>query len=102
MKLPHNLDNICLSATQCWGRVAQEAVAVGEIGELLALFGKQAQGRATPEQWTDELADVIIMAHQLAVLHGGLGALEKRIAEKTNNIEARIARSLAAASGDVP
>ena len=44
-----------------YGREFNYRMTIGEMGELLSLFGKQAQGRATHEEWIDEVADVTIM-----------------------------------------
>ena len=90
MKLPQDIDSVCLRALGAWGIAVQERVAIGEIGELLTLVGRSAQHRDTPEQWTDEIADVIIMCHQLAISRGLSVAVEDRIAEKLPKIEARI------------
>jgi hypothetical protein len=89
MKLPSSIDAICIAAIVVWGRETQEAMAIGEIGELLALFGRRAQRRDTKEQWIDEIADGIIMLHQLAITHG-LEDVEKRIAEKLVKLQARV------------
>ena len=90
MKLPADFDEVCKQATVVWGVPAQEAVAVGEIGELLTLFGKRQQKRTLAADWVDEIADCIIMLHQLAGIHG-LAAVEARIAEKIPKIKLRIA-----------
>ena len=91
MKLPSNFDLICAEATRLWGTEAQEAVAIGEIGELLTMFGRRAQKRDTPEQWVDEIADVLMMANQLAIIHGK-DAVEERLAQKVEKLRFRLAK----------
>tara|TARA_R110002126_G_scaffold23254_3_gene81816 strand:- start:1412 stop:1738 length:327 start_codon:yes stop_codon:yes gene_type:complete len=51
-----------------YGKENQLQIVVGEIGELLALFGKEAQGRASKDDWTEEIADVEIMLEQLKLI----------------------------------
>lgn len=85
----YDLNTLCDEALSVWGREAQEAVAIGEIGELLTLFGKRAQRRDKPEQWIDEIADVTIILRQLAFLHG-VDAVEARIQQKLKRLEARL------------
>ena len=91
MHLPTDIDNVCNKATRIWGHQAQEAMVVGEIGELLTMFGRRAQGRDSPEAWVDEIADSIMMLHQLAIIHGK-DAVEKRVAEKLTKLKARLAK----------
>ena len=51
-----------------YGKENQLRMVVGEIGELLTLFGKEAQGRASKEDWVEEIADVEIMLEQLKLI----------------------------------
>jgi len=81
MKLPDSLDDICARAVSVKGHKSQEMAFIGELGELLTLFGRRNSGRDTPEQWIDEITDGVIMIHQLAHMHG-MRAVEKRLAEK--------------------
>lgn len=92
MILPESLDAICLRAIRKYGIPSQEAVALGELGELIALFGKRAQGRDTPEQWVDEIVDGLIMLTQLAHIHGK-EAVESRMQVKLAKLNERIAKS---------
>lgn len=91
MKLPPDFDKVCAEATRVWGVEAQEAVAIGEIGELLTMFGRRARKRDTPEQWVDEIADVLMMASQLAVIHGK-GAVEARLQIKIEKLRTCLAK----------
>ena len=89
MKLPSDIDDVCLKATEVWGQDAQEAVCIGELGEFLTLFGRRAQDRDTHAQWIDEIADIIIMAHQMANIHDR-EAVETRIAQKLARLKDRL------------
>lgn len=91
MKLPSDFDKVCAEATRVWGVEAQEAVAVGELGELLTMFGRRAQKRDTPEQWVDEIADVLLMTSQLALIHGK-AAVESRLQVKVEKLRGRLAK----------
>ena len=51
-----------------YGKENQLKMVVGEIGELLTLFGKEAQGRASKDDWIEEIADVEIMLEQLKLI----------------------------------
>jgi len=90
MKLPADFDEVCKQATAVWGAASQEAVAIGEIGELLTLWGKRQQKRSTTEDWIDEISDCVIMIEQLARIHG-IAAVEARIAEKIPKLKLRLA-----------
>ena len=72
-----------------WGEDTQRAMAVGELGELLALFGREAQGRATDDAWIDEIADATIMLRQLALMHGA-AKVDQRISLKLAALQAKI------------
>lgn len=89
MKLPADFDDVCKQATAVWGAAAQEAVAIGEIGELLTLWGKRQQKRSTTADWVDEISDCVIMIEQLARIHG-IDAVEARIAEKIPKLKLRL------------
>lgn len=72
-------------ALRCWGAEAQKMMAVGECGEFLAEFGRTVQGRSSPENMIDEIADVIIMMNQMSLLYGE-DAVRKRILYKIQKI----------------
>jgi NTP pyrophosphatase (non-canonical NTP hydrolase) len=57
-------------AVHHYGAENQLKMVVGEIGELLTLFGRDAQGRVSKEEWVGEIADVLIMLKQLAIIKG--------------------------------
>jgi len=72
-----------------YGQEAVEQIVIGEIGELLTLFGRRQQGRDTPDDWLDETADLILMGYQLAAIHG-FEKVEKVIDQKLDTIRDRI------------
>lgn len=82
-------DPLFKRALAAYGDSAQEALAVGEIGELLNLFGRRVQGRDTPEDWIVEIADVTIMLRQLALMHG-VEKVEEAIKAKCERLERRV------------
>ena len=43
-----------------WGEEATLHHAIGECGELTALLGRKAMGRDSPEEWVEELVDVLL------------------------------------------
>ena len=92
MKLPADLDLLCAKAVEIFGPECQEDIAFGEIGELITLLGRRRQCRDSPAQWQDEVADVIITQHQMAVIHGGLAVIEARIEEKVTKLRAKLAK----------
>ena len=61
-------DSTLLKAIEKWGAATQEQMAIGEIGELLALYGRRVQNRDDAMEWIDEIADVTIMLRQLALM----------------------------------
>lgn len=79
-------------ALDTWGTSEQKAMAVGEIGEFLSLFGRSAQGRDTAEQWHDEIADVLIMMEQMAFMHD-YDAVMLRKTQKMERLAKRLADS---------
>ena len=73
-----------------WGKVDQQDMTVGEIGELLTLFGREAQGRATAHDWKEEIADVIIVLGQLALIKGVAHELDEMIDTKLEKLRKKI------------
>jgi NTP pyrophosphatase (non-canonical NTP hydrolase) len=86
---PNNSQDLMDRATKIWGSQAQFDMAIGEIGELLSLVGRHAQGRATTEEWVSEISDVLIMVTQLALLFGKED-VEKRVSQKMSRLESII------------
>lgn len=57
-------------ALRVWGNEKQKLQAVGEIGEFLTELGREGQGRSSHSQVIDEIADVMIMMNQMAMIYG--------------------------------
>lgn len=57
-------------AIDLWGVEAQRNMAFEELGELNTILARDRRGRATKEEILTELADVIIMCEQMAVILG--------------------------------
>ena len=90
--LQKRVERAAEDAVRTWPARDQEAVAIGEIGELLTLVGRSAQGRANPEEWATELADVYIMLHQLISLRSTQKDFEQALDRQMTKLEGRIAR----------
>lgn len=76
-------------AIRVWGEESQTQMAIGEIGEFLTTFGRLAQKRCTKEDVIDEIADVIIMMTQMALINGE-EAVKERIRVKIAKIKGRL------------
>lgn len=63
-------DDIYKKAITKWGDVAQINMVYEECGELVTALARYMRGRATEDEVITEVADVSIMAEQLAVLFG--------------------------------
>lgn len=57
-------------AVETWGVEDQFMMAIGECGEFVTLAGRHVQGRLDKEQIIDEVADVLVMMHQMALIYG--------------------------------
>jgi NTP pyrophosphatase (non-canonical NTP hydrolase) len=76
-------------AITTWGVENQRMMAVGEIGELLAEFGRIVQGRSSTDKMVDEIADTLIMVTQLALIYGE-DAVKERIKFKLQKINEKL------------
>lgn len=70
MKLPENTTQICLRAIQTWGEQPQVTHAISELGELSTALARFQTGRGTRDDVREEIADVLIMCEQLALIFG--------------------------------
>ena len=82
-------DDILRDAIKTFGKRHQANMAVGEIGELLALFGREVQGRTTRDEWIDEIADITVMSRQLALMIG-IEEVEDRVEFKIKRLQEKI------------
>jgi hypothetical protein len=74
-------------ALKKYGPEAQRELAVGEIGELLEIYGKEVQNRASSEDWTEEIADVYIILPALVMIHSSKEDVEEKVEEKLSKLE---------------
>ena len=72
-----------------WGEHAQKMMAVGECGEFLSEIGREVQGRSSPEKMIDEIADVMIMMNQMAMLYGE-NEVKERIKVKIDRVKTKL------------
>ena len=52
-------------AVSLWGKEAQEATLIEEMGEFLQAWNKLKRGKITEEEYVSEIADVYIMIQQM-------------------------------------
>jgi NTP pyrophosphatase (non-canonical NTP hydrolase) len=81
---------ILQKAVDTWGRDSQISMFIGEVGELLSLFGRDVQGRASKKDWVSELADVYIMLAQMIKMEGE-SLVQKAIDYKMHRLEIKLA-----------
>lgn len=82
-------DEILRDALRVYGQADQEQIAIGEIGELLTLFGRRAQGRVQMADWQDEIADCMLCLRQLALMRG-IFDIEERMDIKAERLAERV------------
>lgn len=80
---------IMLSAVMAFGFKSQKEMAKEECAELIDALCKEVRGRASEEEVVTEIADVMIMMEQLALIYGPERvAIEK--ARKLDRLEHRL------------
>lgn len=89
------LNRACRKAVKLWGVTPQLRQLQEECGELVAAVNRADRGRGT-ENLIEEIADVVIMAHQARLMFGP--AVEEAIARKLARLEAMIAHPKNAAA----
>ena len=78
-------------ALDTWGNDAQELHGVEELGELLTALMQYRRGRIDKPEVRDEIADVLIVANQFAILYGSDG-VENQIEYKMARLNTRLDR----------
>lgn len=86
-------------ATDQWGEDEQVCMAVGEIGELLALLGRHVQGRLDRDDAIDEIADAQIMLEQLQEIVGR-HEVEARKREKVRRLHYKLCQHEESGDGE--
>lgn len=87
--LDPNESVVLLGALKAWGKESQFKMAFGECGEFITLCGRQAQGRATDEEFISEIADVFVMMAQMREIFGR-EAVDKMIDFKIDRLKRKL------------
>lgn len=77
-------------AIQAWGEEAQIKMAIEECSELIVALLHNFRGKSSPEEVAGEIADVVIMAHQLALMLGP-DLVDREIRRKLVRLAERLA-----------
>lgn len=89
------------TAVDTWGEYEQVMMAIGECGEFLTLMGRKVQGRLVESDMHDEIADVLIMMHQMANIYG-IDHVRARVRHKMKKLAAKLNKAIAAAEANPP
>ncbi len=87
------------TAVDTWGEYEQVMMAIGECGEFLTLMGRKVQGRLIESDMHDEIADVLIMMHQMANIYG-IDHVRARVRHKMEKLALKLEKSRAALAKD--
>lgn len=71
---------------------AQSQMAIEEMGELMTAMARMGRGRSTSADVVDEAADVLVMALQMGLMHGGAAGLEQALSYKLDRLHDRLTR----------
>lgn len=82
-------EEIIRTAVLTFGAESQKAMAIEECAELINALSKEKRGRVSDEDVITEIADVMIMCEQLAVIYGR-GLVEAEKSRKLERLEGRI------------
>lgn len=88
-------EEIIRTAVYTFGPAKQKTMAVEECSELINALCKEQRGRTEPQDVITEIADVMIMMEQLAVIYGQ-GLVEAEKARKLSRLEDRIRKVMEA------
>lgn len=87
-------ENVVLhQAVEKWGNEAQVNQAIEEMGELIVALNHYRRGRAKRTQVQEEIADVMIMAEQLAIIFGDVQVQLKRY-DKFSRLAQRLSNDM--------
>lgn len=67
---PETKKDILKLAISKYGSEAQKTMAIEECSELINVLAKECRGRVSDEDIITEIADVMIMCEQLALIYG--------------------------------
>ena len=84
-----NYEEIINWALLTFGQSSQKMMAMEECAELINVLAKEKRGRTCNQEVITEIADVMIMTQQLAVIYGK-DAVEEEMNRKLSRLEERI------------
>jgi len=90
MKATQSQLEVFQSAIDHWGEMVQVGMAIEEMGELLAALNQWDRGRVGVEEVVEEVADVMVTMHQLALMVGYdrvLEAFDKKMDKLRRKLE---------------
>ena len=90
MNLTPDQEAVCLRAVLKFGATTQAAQAVEELAELTVALHHYQRGKCGREAVATEIADVIIMAHQLSLMFGA-DAVQAEVDAKLARLAGRLA-----------
>lgn len=82
-----SIESICRRALDTWGAEAQIDQCIEECAELTVELQHRKRGR--PEHAAEEIADAIIVLHQMRLLIG-VEAVDTKVREKLARLEKRL------------
>ena len=83
------LIEVAKKAISIWGEDSQIRHLHEEVGELIVAINHFKRGRVSKEAVQEEIADVILMAYEMAVIFGDKG-VRKQLKSKLRIFEKRI------------
>ena len=82
-------DDICKKALAKYGEEHQTMKAFEEFGELMAAISQHRDGRCEKKDVVTEIADVMVMTTQLALIYG-YEDVEREVSRKLERLEKRM------------
>lgn len=89
INLPFNSYPVLIDALQTWGVDEQFGMANEEFAECITAINQFKRGRICREKLASEIADVFIMANQLAII-AGEPEVQEQIEYKLNRLKDRL------------
>lgn len=89
INLPFNSYPTLIYALETWGRDEQFGMANEEFGECITAINQFKRGRIGKEKLASEIADVFIMANQLAIIAGEC-EVQEQIEYKLRRLKSRL------------
>lgn len=89
IKTLDSVDPLCKEAIEYWGKNSQITKAIEEMSELITALVRRPAYRATDEDVAEEIADVLIMMKQLAMIFGE-DLVTKQLFRKIGKLDERL------------